>query len=118
MNELLTTYFHEKTKIPNFHEVLTDLHNNWSCLFLKNSFVPKVLMHLSYPQTYQGRRKRGGWGPVFGQTVNPIATRRVDYTHHITRAPRIFRPCDGPAYEPFKYFSQLENLNFVVFKAA
>ena len=52
MNELLTTCFHEKTKIPNFHEVLTDLHNNRSCLFLKNSFVQ---MHLSYPQTYQGQ---------------------------------------------------------------
>ena len=40
----------------------------------------------------QARRKWGAGGgalapPVFGQTVNPISTRGVDYAHHSTTSP-------------------------------
>ena len=51
----------------------------------------------------------GGWGgfspPVFGQTVNPISTRGADYAHHSNPSPRIFRPCDGPAYTIYVLWS-------------
>ena len=42
----------------------------------------------------QGCRKRGAEGasapPIFGQTVNPIATRGADYAHHSTTSPPVF----------------------------
>ena len=57
-----------------------------------------------YYTVLQGCRKRRGggiWGgfspsPVFGRTVNPISTRGQIMPTTVLRAPRIFRPCDGP----------------------
>ena len=47
----------------------------------------------------QYHRKRGALAPppVFGRSVNPISTRGAHYPHPVLLAPRIFRPCDGPA---------------------
>ena len=49
----------------------------------------------------QARRKRGAGGAVFGQTVNPISTRRADDAHHSNTSPpppdfqTLRRPCYG-----------------------
>ena len=46
----------------------------------------------------QGCRKWGGSDPTgFGRSVYPISTRGAHSPHPVLRAPRIFRPCDGPA---------------------
>ena len=38
--------------------------------------------------------------PVFGRSVNPLSTRGgAHYPHPVLQAPRIFRPCDGPAID-------------------
>ena len=40
----------------------------------------------------------GSLAPIhrFGQTVNPISTRRQIMPTTVIQAPRIFRPCDDP----------------------
>ena len=66
----------------------------------------------------QGRCKQRGWGgfspPSFGQTVNPIATRGADYTHHSTMSSPDFQTLQRACFRSqlLKFLFDLLKLDF------
>ena len=59
--------------------------------------IKQLIEQLLY---YTGLSQKGGGGTqapsVFVRSTNPMSTRGPHFPHPVLRAPRIFRPCDGP----------------------